>query len=127
MDQAPRQAFLAAAVLPGERTAVMGIVNVVKTLSQSGGPVVTGSLAGVGRFGVAFVVAGGLKAGYDLSMLGLFLGFRGREDEEDREGGEREEEGGGAVTAENNVFDDGDGDGDGDDSKGDANDGGERG
>ncbi|KAI4140085.1 MAG: hypothetical protein L6R39_005961, partial [Caloplaca ligustica] len=27
MDQAPRQAFLAAAVLPSERTAVMGIVN----------------------------------------------------------------------------------------------------
>ncbi|KAL8688717.1 MAG: hypothetical protein Q9218_005440, partial [Villophora microphyllina] len=29
MDQAPRQAFLAAAVLPGERTAVMGVVNIV--------------------------------------------------------------------------------------------------
>ncbi|RMZ80506.1 hypothetical protein DV737_g2961, partial [Chaetothyriales sp. CBS 132003] len=33
MDQAPRQAFLAAAVLPNERTTVMGIVNVVKTLT----------------------------------------------------------------------------------------------
>ncbi|KAL8806038.1 MAG: hypothetical protein Q9182_001570 [Xanthomendoza sp. 2 TL-2023] len=79
MDQAPRQAFLAAAVLPSERTAVMGVVNVVKTLSQSGGPVMTGWLAGVKRFGVAFVVAGALKAGYDLAMLKMFLGVRSRE------------------------------------------------
>ncbi len=88
MDQAPRQAFLAAAVLPGERTAVMGVVNVVKTLSQSGGPVVTGWLAGRGRFWVAFVVAGGLKASYDLGMLWLFVGWKGREEraEEERRG-----------------------------------------
>ena len=81
MDQVPRQAFLAQVVLPSERTSVMGIVNVVKTLSQSGGPVLTGWLAGTSRFGVAFLVAGGLKAGYDLMMLKLFLGYRGREEE----------------------------------------------
>ncbi|OSS48048.1 hypothetical protein B5807_06492 [Epicoccum nigrum] len=63
MDQAPRSAFLASVVLPQERTAVMGTVNVLKTLSQSAGPSVTGVLAGEGRFWVAFVVAGGLKAG----------------------------------------------------------------
>ncbi|KAL8698511.1 MAG: hypothetical protein Q9201_006536 [Fulgogasparrea decipioides] len=79
MDQAPRQAFLAAAVLPGERTAVMGVVNVVKTLSQSGGPVLTGWLAGTKRFWVAFLLAGALKAGYDLAMLKIFLGYRSRE------------------------------------------------
>ncbi|KAL8919035.1 MAG: hypothetical protein Q9208_007001 [Pyrenodesmia sp. 3 TL-2023] len=82
MDQAPRQAFLAAAVLPSERTAVMGVVNVVRTLSQSGGPVVTGWLAGMKKFWVAFLVAGGLKAGYDLAMLKLFLGYRSREEME---------------------------------------------
>jgi predicted MFS family arabinose efflux permease len=80
MDQAPRQAFLAAAVLPEERTAVMGLVNVVKTLSQSLGPVVTGTLAGRGRFWVAFVVAGALKLGYDVLMLGMFLGYRTQEE-----------------------------------------------
>ena len=89
MDQAPRQAFIAAAVLPGERTAVMGLVNVVKTLSQSGGPVATGAMAGRGKWGVAFLVAGGLKAGYDLAMLGMFLGFRGREEEEEEKGKQR--------------------------------------
>jgi len=83
MDQAPRQAFLAAAVLPSERTAVMGFVNVVRTLSQSGGPVVTGFLAGMGKFWIAFLIAGALKASYDLAMLKMFLGYRSREEEED--------------------------------------------
>ncbi len=84
MDQAPRQAFLSAAVLPSERTAVMGVVNVVKTLSQSGGPFMTGWLAGMGKFWIAFLIAGAMKASYDLAMLKMFLGYKSREDEEDR-------------------------------------------
>ncbi len=82
MDQVPRQAFLAAAVLPSERTAVMGGVNVVKTLSQSGGPLLTGWLAGMQKFWIAFLIAGALKASYDLAMLKMFLGFKPREEEE---------------------------------------------
>ncbi|KAF2136481.1 uncharacterized protein K452DRAFT_292329 [Aplosporella prunicola CBS 121167] len=74
MDQAPRSAFLSAVVLPEERTAVMGIVNVVKTLSQSGGPSLTGVLAGNGRFWVAFVMAGAMKTCYDIGLLTFFLG-----------------------------------------------------
>ncbi len=80
MDQAPRQAFLSALVLPNERTAVMGVLNVVKTLSQSGGPVATGWLASLNKFWIAFVVAGSLKAGYDLSMLKMFVGYKTQED-----------------------------------------------
>jgi MFS family permease len=76
MDQAPRQAFLSAAVLPSERTAVMGVVNVVKTLSQSVGPVVTGTLAQKKLFWLAFIAAGSLKLLYDVLMLALFLGHR---------------------------------------------------
>ena len=82
MDQVPRQAFLAAAVLPSERTAVMGLVNVVKTLSQSGGPLLTGWLAGMQKFWIAFLIAGALKASYDLAMLKMFLGFKPREEDE---------------------------------------------
>ncbi|KAL9598019.1 MAG: hypothetical protein Q9219_004775 [cf. Caloplaca sp. 3 TL-2023] len=88
MDQAPRQAFLAAAVLPSERTAVMGVVNIVRTLSQSGGPVVTGWLAGMQKFWIAFLLAGALKAGYDLAMLKMFLGHRSREETVAEGGGE---------------------------------------
>lgn len=80
MDQAPRQAFLSAVVLPNERTAVMGVLNVVKTLSQSGGPVVTGWLASLNKFWIAFLIAGSLKAGYDLAMLKMFLGYKTHED-----------------------------------------------
>lgn len=94
MDQAPRQAFLAAAVLPSERTAVMGVVNVVKTLSQSVGPVTTGWLAGMDRFWIAFVVAGAMKASYDLGMLRMFLGYKTQEEraqqQRSRDPGDRE-------------------------------------
>ena len=92
MDQAPKQAFLAAAVLPNERTAVMGVLNVVRTLSQSGGPVATGWLAGIGKFWIAFLVAGGMKASYDLSMLKMFLRYRSREEEGKDDMRERERE-----------------------------------
>ena len=52
----------------------MGIVNILKTLSQSGGPWVTGVLAGRGHFWVAFVAAGSLKAAYDVLLLVFFAG-----------------------------------------------------
>lgn len=74
MDQAPRSAFLSLIVLPEERTAVMGVVNILKTLAQSSGPSLTGILAGHDRFWVAFVVAGSLKAAYDLMLLAFFGG-----------------------------------------------------
>ena len=50
----------------------MGIVNTDKTMSQSAGPLITGNLAQDKRFWVAFVVAGSLKAGYDIGMLTCF-------------------------------------------------------
>lgn len=50
----------------------MGIVNTVKTMSQSSGPLITGALAGDNRFWIAFVAAGSLKAAYDLAMLSMF-------------------------------------------------------
>ncbi len=82
MDQAPRSAFLSIVVLPEERTAVMGVVNILKTLSQSSGPSVTGILAGRDHFWVAFVVAGSLKGAYDLLLLAFFGGrVKPREEE----------------------------------------------
>ncbi|KAF2016529.1 para-aminobenzoate synthase [Aaosphaeria arxii CBS 175.79] len=77
MDQAPRSAFLSLVVLPEERTAVMGIVNIMKTFAQSSGPTVTGILAGRDHFWVAFVVAGSVKAAYDLGLLTFFAGRPG--------------------------------------------------
>lgn len=80
MDVGPRSAFLAAVILPTERTAVMGIINVVKTASQSMGPFVTGTLITKKLFWVAFVVAGSLKVTYDLGVLIMFKNHKTPED-----------------------------------------------
>lgn len=74
MDVAPRSAFLAAALPSDKRTAIMGAVNVVKTTSQSMGPLLTGILARNNMFGVSFIIAGILKVIYDLGMLVSFAG-----------------------------------------------------
>jgi hypothetical protein len=80
MDGAPRSAFIAAVTLPNERTAVMGIIIVVKTFSSSIGPVITGALAARGLFWVSFVIAGSLKVAYDLGILAAFAGHVSRDD-----------------------------------------------
>lgn len=92
MDGPPRSAFLAAVVRPNERTAVMGLFNVVKTSAQSLGPLITGVLAQHKLFWVAFVTAGTLKATYDIGMLAVFVGHKTYEDraEEERQAEEDE-------------------------------------
>ncbi|KAI1380384.1 MFS general substrate transporter [Hypoxylon crocopeplum] len=84
MDVAPRSAFLATIVLPGERTAVMGTVNVVKTTAQSLGPILTGFLVDRDLFWVSFLSSGGLKILYNLGLLAFF-----KEKEKEREKAER--------------------------------------
>ena len=80
MDQAPRQAFLSAAVLPAERTAVMGVVNTVKTLMQAGGVGFSGVLAGRHQWILLLGGAGALKASYDLLLLWNFSHLRPRQE-----------------------------------------------
>ncbi|KAM7208196.1 Major facilitator superfamily domain containing protein [Naviculisporaceae sp. PSN 640] len=76
MDQAPRAALISAVVRPQERTAVMGITSLLRTLSGSLGPSITGFLAGAGRFGIAFVVAGALRLVYDCGLWAIFINVR---------------------------------------------------
>ena len=95
MDNAPRSAFLSAVILPSERTVALGIVNVVKTSSQSFGPVITGALAGAHLFWISFVVAGGIKVMYDLGVLVMFVNYKTREERQEehvREGEDESEE-----------------------------------
>ncbi|CAL8471841.1 g11383 [Coccomyxa elongata] len=72
MDVAPRQSFLAGIVSKSERTATMGIVNVVKSLSNSLGPLATGYLAGSNNWQISFFLCGGLKIVYDILLLFSF-------------------------------------------------------
>lgn len=70
----------------------MGVVNILKTLSQSSGPSVTGVLAGNNHFWVAFVAAGSLKAAYDLLLLTFFGGrVQPRKEEAEAVGAEEED------------------------------------
>jgi MFS family permease len=89
MDQAPRSAFIAAVVKPEERTAVMGITSMLRTLASTAGPTVTGLLAGGGRFWVAFVCAGVLRIAYDLGLWGMFVNMKLYQNEE--KGGDEED------------------------------------
>ncbi len=76
LDQAPRTALIAAVVRPHERTAVMGITGMLRTLAATTGPSITGLLAGSHRFWVAFVVAGSLRLAYDLGLWAMFINIR---------------------------------------------------
>jgi len=80
MDQARRQVFPFPADLAHERTAVMSVANVVKTLASSEAPGVTGYLAGAGAFGVVFVAAGTKMASYNLGMLWTFGSLQAPDD-----------------------------------------------
>ena len=66
-----RTAFISSVILPAERTAFMGIINVVRTLGLSVGPIITGALAEDGRFEVAFVLSGIVVAAYAIGLWAL--------------------------------------------------------
>ncbi|KXS93936.1 hypothetical protein AC578_7078 [Pseudocercospora eumusae] len=76
MDQAPRTALIAAIVKPEERTAVMGITSMLRTLAATTGPMVTGFLAGSDRFWVAFVAGGAFRLTYDVGLWVLFVNIK---------------------------------------------------
>jgi MFS family permease len=81
MDQAPRQAFLAAVMRPEERTAMLGIVNIQKTIAQAGGIGTSGILAAQESWRIMLGGAGLMKVFYDLLILWTFLHMPDREDE----------------------------------------------
>jgi len=69
MDLAPRQSFVAGVVLPQERTIMLGVVNVVKSLAASFGPLATGYLAANNMWRWSCFLCGGLKIVYDVALL----------------------------------------------------------
>ncbi|RDA85198.1 hypothetical protein CP532_2384 [Ophiocordyceps camponoti-leonardi (nom. inval.)] len=75
MDAAPRSSFLADILRPEERTAFMGVINVVKTGVSSMGPIITGVFVENHLVWIVFLMAGILKAVYDFSILASFLNY----------------------------------------------------
>ena len=76
MDQPPRSAFIAGVVRPDERTGVMGITTIIRTLAATAGPSLTGILAGNDQFWIAFVVAGSCRLIYDIGLYILFINVK---------------------------------------------------
>ena len=75
MDVPTRQGYLAALTLPQERSAAAGATNASRTVVRPFGALVGGLVTGPATAvtGLPFIIAGGLKAVYD---IWLFLWFR---------------------------------------------------
>jgi len=72
MDLPTRQAYVVAVVDPAERTAAAAYTNTARLVTRPVGPLVAGATLH-GALGAPFVLAGALKALYD---VGLYLLFR---------------------------------------------------
>jgi predicted MFS family arabinose efflux permease len=72
MDVPARQAYVAELVDPSERTAAASYTNAARYVVRPAGPVLASWSMGVAS-GLPFLIAGGLKAVYDLL---LYFGFR---------------------------------------------------
>lgn len=76
LDQAPRGAFIAAVARPEERTAVLGIAGMLRTVAAMPGPFFAGWLASQGLFGWVFGIGGCIRLGYDLGLYVMFRGWK---------------------------------------------------
>lgn len=75
MDVPTRQAFTMALVAPEERPAASGLTASARALAQAGAPLLTGLLLTSAASPAPFLLAGGIKSVYDLT---LFFRFRSR-------------------------------------------------
>ncbi len=73
MDVPTRQAYTMALVTPDERAAAAGLTNAVRPAAQSLAPAISGLALQSAVSGIPFILAGGLKAAYDIT---LWLAFR---------------------------------------------------
>ena len=70
---APRNVFIGRIINKKKRTAILGIINMVKIITNASGSFFTGVVADRNLFWLAFVVAGSLKFTYVLVFLYTFL------------------------------------------------------
>jgi MFS family permease len=80
MDVPARQAYVAALVDPAERTAAAGYTNAARHIVRPAGPALASVSMGMAA-GLPFLVAGGLKAVYDVAIYVTFRRVRLAEDD----------------------------------------------
>jgi MFS family permease len=76
MDVPTRQSYVAAVVLPNERTFASGIANLARNIFWAVGSSVAGFLMQNLAFSAPLVIGGGAKIGYDLLLYRAFRGLR---------------------------------------------------
>lgn len=76
LDVPTRQAYTMAIVAPGERSAAAGFTSVARNASAAIAPAFTGITLAVPVLGLPFLIAGGLKIAYDLTILAAFRHVR---------------------------------------------------
>lgn len=74
MDVPTRQAYVMAAVAPHERSAAGGVTNVARSIGVSLSPLLVGPAFAVPALGLPFLIGGGLKIIYDLSLWRSAIG-----------------------------------------------------
>ena len=82
MDVPTRNSYVMAIVPPEERAAAASVTSVPRSLAQGLSPLLSGYLLGLSSFGWPLVLAGTLKAIYDVLMLAMFAKVRPPEEAE---------------------------------------------
>src|ERR1035437_9789786 len=77
MDVPTRQSYTMAVVDPDERSAAAGVTGIARSLGASVSPLIAAPLFGVaGLASLPFLLAGGLKIGYDVALYRAFKSIR---------------------------------------------------
>lgn len=75
LDVPTRQAYTMALVSPTERTAAASVTSLARSAGSTASPALAGILL-QGPLGLPLILAGTLKAGYDLALWGMFRGVK---------------------------------------------------
>jgi MFS family permease len=81
MDVPTRQSYTMAIVKPEERSRVAGLINLPRSLTSALGPSIAGAIMQFVGPSVPFLIAGGLKAAYDLALYFMFRNVKPPEEE----------------------------------------------
>jgi MFS family permease len=76
LDVPTRQSYTMAIIPPGERAAAAGVLSVSRNAAAAAAPALAGATLAVPALGLPFLLAGGLKIVYDLSIWSVFRHVR---------------------------------------------------
>jgi MFS family permease len=82
MDVPTRNSYVMAVVSPAERPAAASVTSVPRSLASAASPLMSGWLLSLSVFGWPLIIAGSLKATYDLLLLAMFKKVRPPEEME---------------------------------------------